>query len=160
MKTNIKYSVSNLLLFLAVSSISLIGFFSALGKDRDISLICALLLGVSLLGLYASLKNIQWFDISDGYITVYSPFGLVKSIELAGIQKAFKTNASVLAYKGLSINRVHIVLCLNKHVSHCDVKNAYNSKKQRYIIIPYTVLNEKIILSEYKSFCGSELTID
>ena len=109
--------------------------------------------------LLDSIKNIQWFDITDGYITVYNPFGMMKRVQLSGIKKVFKTNAVIWSRKMLAVRRKHIVLCMNKSVVQSCIDRAYNRKKKPYIIVPYTKEIQDFICAEYKKICGEELII-
>ena len=109
--------------------------------------------------LLHSIKNIQWIDITDGYITVHCPFGIIRRVRLNQIKKAFKTNAVIYSIKMLSARRPHIVLCIKKSVAKAGVDDAYNGKKKAYIIIPYSTETEVLICTEYKKLCGEELII-
>ena len=109
--------------------------------------------------LLQSVKNIQWFDVANGYITVYCPFGIISRIKLNQIKKAFKTNATIYGIKMLNVMRPHIVLCIKKSVAKADVDDAYNIKKKPYIIIPYSTETEVLVCAEYKKLCGEELVV-
>ena len=110
-------------------------------------------------GISISIKNIQWFKIVDGQITIYCPFGTIKQVRLDEIKKAFKDNAVIFQLKMLGIRRPHIVLCLKKSVARKDISDAYNGSKKPYIIIPHSIEAEYLLLTEYKKICGEELII-
>ena len=59
----------------------------------------------------------------------------------------------------LSISRPYIVLCINKSVTNADIDDAYNRKKKKYILIPYSKEAEILVCAEYKKMCGEELVI-
>ena len=114
---------------------------------------------VSVVMLLISIKNIQWFDIVDGYIIIRSPFGVIKRAHLTEIKKVFKIEASIFEIKRVDINRPHIVLCLKKTLKKGSIVDAYNRKEHPYIIIPYTQERENFICSEYTKTCDDELMI-
>ena len=165
MKTNIKYSIVDLIFWIIGLSISLVGLVVSITDYDDTAshFCCAVGYGVffllSIIMLFCSIKNIQWFNIADGYITVHCPFGIIKRVRLDQIKKAFKTNAVIYSVKMLSVRRPHVVLCLQKSVTKNRVNDAYNEKKKPYIIIPYSTEIEVMICTEYKKLCGEELII-
>ena len=168
MKTNIKYNAVNILSGL-IGLFASLTFFIVLLSDGDaVDSADSYLWGVILYGafflisailLLDSIKNIQWFDIASGYITVYSPFGIIQRVHLSKIKKVFKTNAAIWSIRMLVVRREHIVLCLNKSVTKNSINDAYNRKKKPYIIVPYTEEARDLICSEYKKICGEELII-
>ena len=165
MKTNIKHSVFDLIICIIGFSISLIGFIVLVTDDSDTASRFWGTVGyfvfflIATIMLLDSIKNIQWFNITGGYITVYCPFGIIKQMELKQIKKAFKTNAVIYRIKMLSISRPYIVLCINKSVTNADIDDAYNRKKKKYILIPYSKEAEILVCAEYKKMCGEELVI-
>ena len=165
MKTNIKYSVFNLIIYIIGFSISLIGVIVLVTDDSDTAsrfwgtVGCFIFFLIATIMLLDSIKNIQWFDITDGYISVYYPFGIIRCVRLNQIKKAFKTNAVICSIKMHSVRRPHIVLCIKKSVTNASVDNAYNEKKKPYIIIPYSPEIEVLICTEYKKCCGEDLII-
>ena len=162
MKTNIRYSIIGVLFWIAALSISLIGIVTLLpdiGSYLWVAIVLGALFLISVIMLLDSIKNIQWFDITDGYISVYNPFGIIKRVQISQIKNMFKTNAVIWNIRMLATRREHIVLCLNKSVAKGLVYNAYNRKKKPYIILPYTEETKDIICSEYKKICGDNLTI-
>ncbi len=159
MKTNIKYSIYSLIFWIISFPIIGLGLFVMIADKSLFSIFYAILFAISLLMLIGSFQNVQWIDIKDGYITVHSLLGVIKRIELIQIKKAFRTNAEIFRIKALSIKRKHIVLCLNKTVIASDVTNAYNKKKNKYIIIMNTKEIENKLSAEYKKYCNSELII-
>lgn len=165
MKTNIRYSIVDVLFWLAGFSVSLMCMIVLLSDiDTGNSYIWTFIFWgafslMTAMMLLDSIKNIQWFDITDGYITVYNPFGMMKRVQLSGIKKVFKTNATIWSIKMLAVRRKHIVLCINKSVVQSCIDSAYNRKKKPYIIVPYTKEIQDFICAEYKKICGEELII-
>ena len=165
MKTNIKHSVFDLIICIIGFSISLIGFIVLVTDDSDTASRFWGTVGyfvfflIATIMLLDSIKNIQWFNLTDGYITVYCPFGIIRRVRLNQIKKVFKTNAVICSIKMLSIRRPHIVLCIKKSVANAGVDNAYNGKKKPYIIIPYSPEIEVLIRTEYKKWCGEDMII-
>ena len=166
MKTNIKYAVFNLLFYLMGVSLSLVGIIVLLTSDNEagrfswVTIVLSLLFLSSVIMLFVSIKNIQWFKIVDGLFTIYCPFGTIKQVRLDEIKKAFKYNAVIFQLKTLGIRRPHIVLCLKKSVASKDISGAYNGSKKPYIIIPHSLEAEYLLLTEYKKICGEELIIE
>ena len=165
MKTNIKYSIVDLISWIIGLSISLVGLIVSITDYDDTAnhfwcaVGCGVFLLLSIIMLFCSIKNIQWFNIADGYITVHCPFGIVKRVRLDQIKKAFKTNAVIYSVKMLSVRRPHIALCIKKSVAKAGVDDAYNGKKKPYIILPYSTETEVLICTEYKKLCGEDLII-
>ncbi len=156
MRTNIKYSIYDLLFSILSAITSVIGFVVLLANKNWFAVFWGVLLCGALFWLLRSIQNIQWFDIKDGHITVYSPFGVVKSEKLSQIKKIVKTRAVIFGFKGMTIRREHIVLCLIKSIKMADIEDAYNRKKKKYVIIPYTAETERIIQTEYQKYCDKE----
>ena len=160
MKTNIKYSIVGLIFWIVGLSISLVGFIMLVADSHfwgSVGYFIFFL--ISTIMFLHSIKNIQWFNIADGYITVYCPFGIIKQVELKQIKQAFKTNAVIYSIKMLSVRRPYIVLCIKKSVTNADIDDAYNRKKKQYIIIPYSREVEVLVCTEYEKLCGEELVI-
>jgi len=165
MKTNIKYSIVEILFWIAVLSVSLIAFVVLL-NDTDFvksALWVVIMIGafsvISIIALLLAIANFQWFDIANGYITIYAIFGAVKQVHLKDVKIAFKIQASIFRLKAASIGRKHIVLSQRKSLTKADIVDAYNKKKHPYLIVPYSVETENLICMEYKKFCGEELVI-
>ena len=164
MKTNIKYSIIKIVFWCIAFAISLIGFivlFIDVEKNHSelwVIISYGAFAFISLMMILYSIKNIEWFSIADGYLTVYCPFGIVKHVQVAKIKKAFKINAAVYSIKMLAVRRPHIVLCFSQSIKE-EPMDAYNRNKKQYIIVPYTPETESLICSEYKRVCGEDLMI-
>ena len=165
MKTNIRYSIIGVLFWAVGLSISLIGLVILI-SDTGVAdppwwvvIFCGVLFLACMIMLLHAISNIQWFNISNGYITIHSPFGTIKRVQLSEIKKAFKIKSSIFELKRANINRLCIVLCLKKSISKASIVDAYNAKENPYIIIPYTAETEILICSEYKKTCGEALTV-
>ena len=165
MKTNLKYAVWNLLLSAMGVSFSLIGIIVFFTEEDSssrylwVSIFLCIFFFSSFVMLLFSIRNIQWCYIADGYINIYCPFGLIKQVRIDKIKKVFIDNAVIFHLKMTSFRRPHIVLCQKKSIRKADVEDAYNRKKQPYVIIPYSVETANLIRAEYKKVCGEELII-
>ena len=160
MKANIRHSVIDLILSILVTTTSFIGFIVAITERHfwgSVGYCIFLLMFISMLLL--SIHNVQWFDITNGAITVYCPFGMIKRVGLSQVKKAFTTNATIYSVKMLHVKRPCIVLCLNKSVGKADIDDAYNGKKKPYIILPYSLETKALICTEYKKLCDEELIV-
>ena len=161
MKTNIRYSIFGFIFWLLAFSVSLLGL-TVLTREHDWLAILGwgIIFLIYFVMLLVAIKNIQWFAIANGSITVYSPFGVVKRIQIQSVKRAFKANVAVFSIKSLHVLRPHIVLSLKKSVIKADIEHAYNRKKKTYLVIPYTEKTELLICREYRNVCGCELKIE
>ena len=166
MKSNIRYSIIGVLFWAVGLSASLWGLVVLISNKEAarspvwVAIFNGVLALVFTFMLLHAINNIQWFDISDGYISIHSPFGMIKRIQLDEIKKAFKVKASVFEFRrSAHIERLCIVLCLKKSISKTDIVDAYNARENPYIIIPYTAETESWIRSEYKKTCDEELVV-
>ncbi len=159
MKTNIKYSIYELLASVILFPTFLIFLIVSIEFGHWLLIFWVAFLCVEVFVLYDAIKNIQWFDVKNGNITVHSPFGIVKSVPLNQIKGAFSINAVIFWSKAWEFKRPHIVLCLTKSVKKSEITDAYNRKKRKYIIIPYTTETELWIQTEYQKYCNQPLII-
>ena len=101
MKTNIKYAVFDLLFYLMSVSLSLVGIIVLLTSDDEasrfswVTIVFSLFFLFSIIMLFVSIKNIQWFKIVDGLITIYCPFGTIKQVRLRQYFEGITKSASV-----------------------------------------------------------------
>ena len=164
MQTNFRYSIVITIFWLICFSIELSGIIVLLSDFDTSTHLLAIIFFIALFlltvfMLWISIKNIQWFNIRDGYITVYNPFGTIKREHLSEIKKVFTLNAEVWGLKMLVIRRSHLVICVSKSITTNCVNDAYNRKKNAYIIIPRTEKAKNLICYEYKKIKGEELII-
>jgi hypothetical protein len=165
MKTNFRYVLRDLLLYMVGLSLSLIGLIVMIRDCSDMEqyywgiIAYGLLSLLSLCMLLSTIKNIQWFDIDDGCITIHCPFGIIRRVQLTQIKKAFRTDAVIFRLRGCTTRRPYVVLCLKKSVTKSDADDAYNRRKKPYIAIPDTLENVVLIRTEYKRICGEDLII-
>ncbi|MBQ8343660.1 MAG: hypothetical protein IJV68_08220 [Clostridia bacterium] len=159
MKSNIKYSIHNLLLYLPGTLFALIGFIVCINENILVSIIYGVLLCIFLFGLFISIKDVQWYKVNNGYITVYCIFGVLKKIQLKEIKTVFKVNAHIFGLKMLAVYRPHIVLSNLKSIRKSNINDAYNNRKNKYIILPYTYTTELLIKEEYQKYNECELII-
>jgi hypothetical protein len=159
MKSNIKYSIHNLLLYLLGTLFALIGFIVCINENILVPIIYGVLLCIFLFGLFVSIKHVQWYKVNNGYITVYCIFGVLKKIQLKEIKTVFKVNAHIFGLKMLRVYRPHSVLSNLKSIRKSNIDDAYNSRKNKYIILPYTYTTELLIKEEYQKYNECELII-
>lgn len=160
MKTNIRYSIWALLLDMILFPICLTGLIILMIDKEWVAVFCGVFLCIACISLVDSIRNIQWFDVRNGNITVRCPFGIIKSVPLSQIKRAFKTNAVIFYAKGFGVCRPHIVLCLIKSVKKSDIGDSYNRKKNKYIILPHTAETELMIRTEYQKSCNRILIVE
>ena len=160
MKTNLKYSIYGLLFSLILNPPFLICLIVSISeKSWILSVFWSVLLLTSIFLLFDAIRNIQWFKIRNGSIIVYSLFGIVKCVQFDQIKNAFSVNAVIFRLKALTFYRPHIVLCLNKSTRKSEIEDAYNRKKRKYIIIPYTEETKILIQTECRKYCNQSLEI-
>ena len=160
MKSNMKYSIYDLLRSIIFNLVCLIGLIlSIYEKSWILSVFWGVLLSISIFALFDSIRNIQWFAIRNGSIAVYSLFGIVKCSQLDQIKNAFSINAVIFWSKIWSFKRPHIVLCLTKSVKKSEITDAYNRKKRKYIIIPYTEETKILLQTECMKYLNQSLEI-
>lgn len=160
MKSNMKYSIHNLLFSIVCNSAFWIGLVVLISeKSWILSVFWSVFLLLSIFLLFDAIRNVQWFEIRNGSIIVYSLFGMVKCVQFDQIKNAFSVNAVIFRLKTLDFRRPHIVLCLNKSTRKSEIGDAYNRKKRKYIIIPYTEETKLLIQTEYLKYCNQSLEI-
>lgn len=160
MKTNLKYSIYELLFSIVFNSVCWIGLVVSISeKSWILSLFEGVFLLLSIFLLFDAIRNVQWFEIQNGSITVSSLFGIVKCVQFDQIKSAFYDNAEIFRLKALSFRRPHIVLCLTKSIIKSNIADAYNRKKRKYIIVPYTEEMEALLQTEYMKYCNQPLQI-
>lgn len=109
--------------------------------------------------LVSSIINIQWTNINNDKIVVKNIFGIIKEIEYKDINKAFKANATIFSLKMLRIHKMHLVLSNYKSLRQSQIGDAYNRRKYKYLIIPFSINVETTIKAKYKSSMGVDLEI-
>lgn len=157
---NIKHSIWGLLL----SAIGLILFSIGLivmieSKNIIWIIIYSLLFLVFLFYFLYCLSNIEWFKIDSNKIIVRNILGVIKEVDYQNIKKGFIINATIFSIKMLGITRPYLVLSSIKSLIKANVEDAYNSKKHKYIIIPYCSKIEQLIKDNYKIATGNDLII-
>ena len=107
--------------------------------------------------LIVSVKQIQWIIIESDCLVVKNVFGLVKKINYSKIKKAYIDNLKIYGAKGFIVRKQYIVLSTNKSLIKSNVQDAYNSKKNNYVVVPYNNISELEIKKVYKAYTGNEL---
>jgi hypothetical protein len=105
------------------------------------------------------LSNIEWFKIDSNKILVRNIFSVIKEVEYQNIKGAFITNATIFSIKMSSVRKPYLVMSSIKSLIKANVEDAYNSKKHKYIVIPYSVKIEQLIKDNYKIATGNDLII-
>ena len=139
-KYPIKFYLFDLILCSSVSIISIIGFCVLLAQKSWWAVAYAIFFLISVIGLLDTIYNIQWIKIDTEYIAAYNIFGLVKRLEISKIQMVVEMKADTFGWKTLRKSFSCIVLSCRKSKSSVD--NAFNKKKNPYIILPYTEENK------------------
>lgn len=157
---NIKHSIWNCLFTSIVLIFSILGLFVIIDSGNIIGIILySLLFLVFLFYFLYCLSNIEWFKIDSNKIIVRNILGVIKEVDYQNIKKGFIINATIFSIKMLGIRRPYLVISSIKSLIKANVEDAYNSKKHKYIIIPYSVKIEQLIKDNYKIATGNDLII-
>lgn len=158
--TNLKHSIWNLIFSLLFVSITTIMLTVMIEYNDLLWIIISLIIFVfSIVMLFIYIREIQWFKIEDDRVVVKNIFGIIKTIEYVNIKKSFKIKAKIFSIKACGTYKPYIVLSFNKSLQKSKVEDAYNRKKNKYVIIPYTSKNEYIINTKYKECVGKDLEL-
>lgn len=158
--SNLKYSIWQFLFSLIFTIPSLIGTIICFRESEWLFAIFYLLLFlIALILLYFSIKDIQWFEINSNSIIAKNIFGVINKIEIYNVKKSFVKNASIFSLKMLSVNKMCLVISLNKTIIKANIENAFNKKSYSYIIIPYNVVITNYITQQYNLLTGNILEV-
>ncbi len=165
MKDVIKYPVKFYLLSFVLDIFGLVWSITALvmlGAEGHIwgIVLYLLFLAVALMGLGFDLYELQWIEIEGGVIRARNIFGVVKELELAKIKKHFRIHAVAYGVKTYNKYFYCIVLSANKSLPRSSVSDAYNRKRNRYLILPDSEENRRKIKVAYIAATGKELEMD
>jgi len=147
-KYPIKFYLFNLILCSSVSIFSIIGFCVLLIEKNWWAVAYAIFLLMSVIELFDTFYNIQWIKIDDEYISAYNIFGLVRRLELSKVQTCTTVNAVAFSAKVYHKRYPCIVVSHRKSLNKSRIENAYNKKKNPYVIFPYSEEN-KLILEKF-----------
>ena len=157
---NLKFSIWQFVFSLIFAIPTLIGMIICFKENELIfAIICELLFIMAITLLYFSIKDMQWFEINSNSIIVKNIFGIIRKIEIINIKKAFVENARIFSLKMLGINKMCLVLSLNKSIIKANIGNAFNNKSSKYIIIPYNVEIANYIRHRYNLLTGNNLEV-
>lgn len=160
MINNLKHSVWMLIFSIMFCVVTFIGLtVCIIEKELVVALVYLLFVIIVVFLLIISLMDVQWFHVDNDKIVVRNIFGIVKELEYTNINKAFKINTTIFFIKMLQITKPYIVLSKYKSLQKSQIVDAYNRKKYKYIIIPMSKYNEKLIKQKYKECCGIEFLI-
>ena len=157
---NLKYSIWQFIFSLIFTVPTLIGTIICF-KENDLlfAIIYLLVFIIALILLYFSIKDIQWFEINSNSIIAKNIFGIIKKIEIYNVKKAFVENARIFSLKMLSVNKMCLVISLNKTIIKANIENAFNKKSYSYVIIPYNVVITNYITQQYNLLTGNILEV-
>ena len=157
---NLKYSIWSLLFSIICCVPCLIGLIVCIAaKETWITLFYLLFLASGLFLLVISIINLQWANIYNDKIVVRNIFGIIKEMEYVNINKAFKINATILSLKMLRVRKECLVLSNKKSLQKSQIEDAYNRRKYKYLIIPFSTNIDTVIKANYKSLMGVDLEI-
>ena len=157
---NLKHSIWSLIFSILCCLPGFIGLtFCVVKKETLITLIYLLIAVAGLFLLVISIINVQWANINNDKIIVRNIFGTIKEIEYVNINRAFEINATIFSLKMLSIHKKYLVLSNYKSLQKSQIADAYNRRKYKYIIIPFSSNVETIIKAKYKLTTGADLEI-
>lgn len=145
-KYPIKFYLFDLILCITTLVISVFGFFTLLDSNVLWAVLYAMIFLISAVGLFFAICDIQWIKIDAEYISAYNIFGLIKRLEISKIQTVVEMKADTFGWKTLRKSFSCIVLSCRKSKSSVD--NAFNKKKNSYIILPYSEEN-KLVLEKF-----------
>ena len=160
MINNLKHSIW-LLLFSVICCVpGFIGLiFCITAKETWITLVYLLIAAAGLFLLVISIINIQWTIIYDDKVVVRNIFGIIKEIEYVNIKKAFISDAIIFSLKMLGIHKKYLVISNYKSLQKSQIVDAYNRRKYKYLMIPFSTNVETMIKAKYKLTTGVDLEI-
>ena len=138
---NFKYSIfpfifSILFVILTILGLVIVFNYSIIGTILDI-----LFLVMAIYFFVITLINIQMFKLTNNKIIVKNIFGVIKEVSYSEIKRIEKMDTTVYSLKMMNIKKNSIILFLNKSVKESQIEDAYNRKKNKYIVLLY---NKKI----------------
>lgn len=159
-RNNFKHSIWSFIISIIVLIFICIGLVVlAIGKEWIPFGGYIILLVIGCAYFFLSLMDLQWFKVFEDKIVVKNIFGLIKEINYLNLKKAFVINTTIFSIKMFGITRPYLVLSCYKSLQKSQVNNAYNRKKYKYIIIPFSKSIEVMIKSKYKVATGLDLEI-
>ena len=157
---NLKHSIWRFIFSLIMLILICIGLVVlAIGKEWIFFGGYIIFLVIGCAYFFLSLIDLQWFKVIEDKIVVNNIFGLIKEINYINLKKAFVINATIFSIKMLSITKPYLVLSNYKSLQKSQVNDAYNRKKHKYIIIPFSKSVEVMIKTKYKASTGLDLEI-
>jgi hypothetical protein len=160
MINNIKHTIWSLIFSIICCVPGIVGLcLCIITKETWITLVYLLLAAAGLFLLVSSIMNVQWANINNDKIIVRNIFGIIKEIEYKDTNKAFKTNATIFSLKMLGAHKKYLVLSNYKSLQKSQIGDAYNRRKYKYLIMPFSTNVETTIKAKYKSSTGVDLEI-
>ena len=157
---NIKHSIWSLIFCIIVCIAVFIGLIVCIvEKETWITLVYLFIAAAGLFLLVISIINIQWTNIYDDKVVVRNIFGIIKEIEYVNIKKALITYATIFSLKMLGIHKKYLVISNYKSLQKSQIVDAYNRRKYKYLMIPFSTNVEIMIKAKYKLTTGADLEI-
>ena len=157
---NFKHSIWNLLLttvFMTFTILMLI--VMSINRETFGIVLSVVLFCVAIFSTLISVADLQWFVVENDKIVVRNIFGTINEVKYLDIKNCFIINAVILFVRMATFRKPYIVLATNKTCQKGLVEDAYNKKRKKYIIIPYTENNVQLIKEKYKLCTGKELIL-
>ena len=139
-KYPVKFYLFDLILSITILVISIFSFFTLLDSNVLWAVLYAICFLISAAGLFFAICDIQWIKIDDKYISAHNVFGLVKQLEISKIQTVVEMKLAAFGWKTLRKRFPCIVLSCRK--SKPTVDDAFNKRKNPYIVLPYSEENK------------------
>lgn len=160
MVNNLKHSIWSLI-FSIICSVPFIVLLIVciVEKETWITLFYFFFAAMCLFLLVISIMDVQWANINNDKIVIHNIFGTIKEIEYVNINKAFIINATIFSLKMLGVHKKYLVLSNYKSIRKSQIGDAYNRRKYKYVIIPFSTDIETMIKGKYKLKTGADLEI-
>ena len=157
---NLKHSIWNLLFSIIGSVPCIVGLIVCIvEKETWITLCYFFFVAMGLFLLVISIMDVQWTNINNDKIVVHNIFGTIKEIEYVNINKAFIINATIFSLKMSGVHKKYLVLSNYKSIRKSQIGDAYNRRKYKYVIIPFSTDIETMIKDKYKLKTDADLEI-
>ena len=157
---NLKHSIWSLIFCIMICVVAFIGLIVCItAKETWVTLFYLLLVVVGLSLLFVSIIDVQWTIIHDDKIVVRNIFGIIKEMEYVNINKAFIINATIFSLKMLGVHKKYLVLSNYNSIQKSQIGDAYNRRKYKYLMIPFSTNVETMIKAKYKATTGVDLEI-
>lgn len=169
MKTIIKPSIHsyiyNILLSCPILLLTVLSILFAftVSEHRGWMFVCSVMFGaLSIAVMMVILHEIQWVTVTDDAITSRNIFGVVKTVRFVDARRFLIVDAVAFTTRG-GIRRKTVPSLVISSVKSIRPSSTYysaNSRKDKYVIMPYNKRNAEIIGAAYKSATGKVIVIE